>query len=61
MAMARRRGRTIAMRGQQSVSRAVTLGLNKSLVVDLPRDARDVLVSDPASPTPSCARRAASI
>jgi pilus assembly protein CpaC len=40
-------GGTIVMGGQQSVSRAVTLGLNKSIVVDLPRDARDVLVSDP--------------
>ena len=38
---------TIVMGGQQSVTRAVKLGLNKSLVVDLPRDARDVLVSDP--------------
>jgi pilus assembly protein CpaC len=33
--------------GEQSVTRAVKLGLNKSLVVDLPRDASDVLVSDP--------------
>jgi pilus assembly protein CpaC len=41
-------GGTIVMGGQQSVSRAVTLGLNKSIVVDLPRDARDVLVSDPS-------------
>ena len=28
-------------------SKAVKLGLNKSLVIDLPRDARDVLVSNP--------------
>ncbi|MCB1489878.1 MAG: type II and III secretion system protein family protein [Bauldia sp.] len=31
-----------------SISRAVKLGLNKALVVDLPRDARDVLISNPA-------------
>ena len=29
------------------LSRSVTVGLDKSLVVDLPRDARDVLVSNP--------------
>jgi len=29
------------------VSKSVKLGLNKSLVIDLPRDARDVLVSNP--------------
>lgn len=31
-----------------SLSKTVKLGLNKSLVVDLPRDARDVLISNPA-------------
>ena len=31
----------------QGINRIVKLGLNKSLVVDLPRDARDVLVSNP--------------
>lgn len=31
----------------QATVRAVKLGLNKSVVVDLPRDARDVLVSNP--------------
>ncbi|HZP21541.1 MAG TPA: type II and III secretion system protein family protein, partial [Bauldia sp.] len=30
------------------VTKAVQLGLNKSIVIDLPRDARDVLVSNPA-------------
>ena len=30
------------------LSRSVKLGLNNSLVVDLPRDARDILVSNPA-------------
>ncbi len=30
-----------------SVSRSVKVGLNKSLVIDLPRDARDILVSNP--------------
>lgn len=35
----------MAMPGQ---SESVRLGLNKSLVIDLPRDARDVLVSNPA-------------
>jgi pilus assembly protein CpaC len=29
------------------VSRSVKVGLNKSLVIDLPRDARDILVSNP--------------
>ncbi|KAB2876988.1 MAG: pilus assembly protein CpaC, partial [Bauldia sp.] len=29
------------------LSKSVKLGLNKSLVIDLPRDARDVLVSNP--------------
>lgn len=33
--------------GNQGVQRSVKLGLNKALVVDLPRDARDVLVSNP--------------
>ncbi|MEX0852497.1 MAG: type II and III secretion system protein family protein [Bauldia sp.] len=33
--------------GQQSVSRAVKVGLNKSVIIDLPRDARDILVSNP--------------
>ena len=33
--------------GQQTVSRSVKVGLNKSLVIDLPRDARDILVSNP--------------
>ncbi len=33
--------------GQHSVTRSIKLGLNKSVVVDLPRDASDVLVSDP--------------
>lgn len=32
----------------ESVSRSVKLGLNKALVIDLPRDARDVLISNPA-------------
>ena len=30
-----------------STSRSVKVGLNKSLVIDLPRDARDILVSNP--------------
>jgi pilus assembly protein CpaC len=38
---------TIAVDGQQTVSRTVKVGLNKSLVIDLPRDARDILVSNP--------------
>jgi pilus assembly protein CpaC len=37
---------TIAVSAQQ-VSRSVKVGLNKSLVIDLPRDARDILVSNP--------------
>src|SRR4051794_21223476 len=31
----------------QSIHKIIKLGLNKSLVIDLPRDARDVLVSNP--------------
>lgn len=31
-----------------AISRTVKLGLNKALVIDLPRDARDVLISNPA-------------
>jgi pilus assembly protein CpaC len=41
-------GGTAVMTGQHSAARSVKLGLNKSVVVDLPRDARDVLVSNPA-------------
>ena len=33
--------------GQAAASRTVKVGLNKSLVIDLPRDARDILVSNP--------------
>jgi pilus assembly protein CpaC len=36
------------MAGSGQTSRTVKLGLNKSLIVELPRDARDVLVSNPA-------------
>jgi pilus assembly protein CpaC len=36
-----------AVDGQQTASRSVKVGLNKSLVIDLPRDARDILVSNP--------------
>jgi pilus assembly protein CpaC len=36
-----------AVDGQQTASRTVKVGLNKSLVIDLPRDARDILVSNP--------------
>jgi pilus assembly protein CpaC len=34
--------------GQSASSRTVVLGLNKAAIIDLPADARDVLVSDPA-------------
>ncbi|MBA5844826.1 pilus assembly protein N-terminal domain-containing protein, partial [Escherichia coli] len=33
---------------EQSANRAVQLGVGKSLPVDLPRDARDVIVANPA-------------
>ncbi|WP_171523638.1 pilus assembly protein N-terminal domain-containing protein, partial [Acinetobacter baumannii] len=33
---------------EQSGNRAVQLGVGKSLPVDLPRDARDVIVANPA-------------
>jgi pilus assembly protein CpaC len=39
---------TVVMSNPQTDVRSVKLGLNKSLVVDLPRDASDVLVSNPA-------------
>ncbi len=38
---------TVAIDAQQTASRTVKVGLNKSLVIDLPRDARDILVSNP--------------
>ena len=37
----------IPANGGQPVSRRITVGLNKSIVVELPRDVRDILVSDP--------------
>jgi pilus assembly protein CpaC len=33
--------------GSTATSRSVKVGLNKSLIIDLPRDARDILVSNP--------------
>ena len=39
----------------------VPIGVGKTVVVDLPRDAKDVLVADPKIATQSCARRAAPI
>jgi pilus assembly protein CpaC len=33
--------------GSQGTNRSVKVGLNKSVVIDLPRDARDILVSNP--------------
>jgi pilus assembly protein CpaC len=41
-------GFAAAAAAPQAVNRTVKLGLNKALVVDLPRDARDVLISNPA-------------
>lgn len=38
----------IVLSSQSELTRTVKVGLNKSVVVDLPRDARDVLVSDPS-------------
>ena len=38
---------TFSVDGEQTLSRSVKVGLNKSLVIDLPRDARDILVSNP--------------
>lgn len=40
-------GSTLTLRGGESAPREVAVGLNKSLVIDLPRDARDILVSNP--------------
>src|SRR5690606_36654764 len=39
---------TVSLARDYEVTRAVKLGLNKSIVVDMPRDARDVLVSNPS-------------
>ncbi len=38
----------LTVSSQQTVPREVAVGLNKSLVIDLPRDARDILVSNPS-------------
>ncbi|MHA1547949.1 MAG: type II and III secretion system protein family protein [Alphaproteobacteria bacterium] len=38
----------IVISGAQTAPKDVAVGLNKSLVIDLPRDARDILVSNPA-------------
>ena len=38
----------LTVSAQQLVPREVAVGLNKSLVIDLPRDARDILVSNPS-------------
>src|SRR5205085_8302121 len=37
----------IELAGSDSTSRFVPLGIGKSVVIDLPRDIRDVLVADP--------------
>lgn len=40
-------GSDVSITAVTSVTRSVKVGLNKSLVIDLPRDARDILVSNP--------------
>ena len=40
-------GPTIQLTGSDAGSRFVPLGIGKSVVIDLPRDVRDVLVTDP--------------
>jgi len=40
-------GGDILMDASASAVRAIKIGLNKSVVIDLPRDARDILVSNP--------------
>jgi pilus assembly protein CpaC len=50
----------ISVVGSEASSRAVSLGIGKAVVIDLPRDAKDVLVSDPtiANAVVRSARRA---
>jgi len=50
----------ISVVGSESSSRPVSLGVGKAVVIDLPRDAKDVLVSDPtiANAVVRSARRA---
>ncbi len=38
----------ISVVGSEASSRAVNLGVGKAVVIDLPRDVKDVLVADPA-------------
>src|SRR3982074_1111513 len=38
---------TIEIAASESQSRFVSLGIGKSVVIDLPRDVKDVLVADP--------------
>jgi pilus assembly protein CpaC len=38
----------VVVSGNSASTQSVKVGLNKSLVIDLPRDARDILVSNPA-------------
>lgn len=47
-AASRSKEMVIALGRDGANSKVVTLGLNKAMIVDLPADARDVLVSDPA-------------
>src|SRR3954471_10275314 len=51
---------SIQVAGSEATSRFVPLGLGKSVVIDLPRDIRDILVADPktANAVVRSARRA---
>lgn len=53
-------GPVISVVGSESSSRPVSLGIGKAVVIDLPRDAKDVLVADPtiANAVVRSARRA---
>ena len=54
------RGPVISVVGSESSSRPVSLGIGKAVIIDLPRDAKDVLVADPtiANAVVRSARRA---
>ena len=52
--------RPMRLGGGEADLRFVPLGIGKSVVIDLPRDAKDVLVAESGrSPMRSCARHAA--
>jgi len=47
MALTHASADALVVNGAATNSQSLKVGLNKSLVIDLPRDARDILVSNP--------------